>query len=86
MNMELAKIALTLISQNTSLLDEADFPNIVFPTMGGYVWWRDLVNVNGWRIQQNSITKHCRILDPADYRRAWGGEKAMTELFEKLVK
>ena len=87
MNNSILTHALTLISENPSLLrlgDELDLPNAYFPTMGGTIWWRDLARANGWRIQQNSITHHCRILDDDDCRVAWGGESAMFRLFEKI--
>lgn len=89
MNYELAKTALGLIANRpsvlTNFLDDLDMPNLNLKTMGGDVWWRDLVEVEGWRLQQNSFTKHCRILDPNDVRRAWGGEDAMMKLFRKIV-
>jgi len=38
------------------------------PTMGGKVWWRDIKKENGYRIQQNVISNHYRLLDPQDRR------------------
>lgn len=38
------------------------------PTMGGRVWWRDIREENGWRIQQNLVSQHYRILDGQDRR------------------
>ena len=67
-------------------IDGLDLPNIKCKTMGGEVWWRDLANYNGWSVQQNSVTKHCRILDPDNYRIAWGGINAMMSLFERMEK
>lgn len=32
-------------------------------TMGGKVWWTDVKNRNGWRIQRNLISGHYRLLD-----------------------
>lgn len=61
-------------------------PNIPFPTMGGHVFWNELANVNGWRLQKNMVTGHCRILDPDDVRRAWGGEDALTEALRQLAR
>ena len=52
--------------------------------MGGAVFWNDLAEYNGWRVQQNTLTQHCRILDPDDVRRAWGGMDAMEKLFKRL--
>ena len=38
------------------------------PTMGGRVWWRTLRDENGYRIQQNLVSQHYRILDAKDRR------------------
>lgn len=38
------------------------------PTMGGRVWWRNLREQNGYRIQQNLVSQHYRILDSQDRR------------------
>ncbi len=67
-------------------LDNLDSPmlNIETSTMGGQVFWTNLANVNGWRLQKNKIFGNCRILDPNDVRKAWGGEKAMLNAFKKL--
>lgn len=36
----------------------------VYPkTMGGYVWWKELISEGGYRLQQNVVSKHYRILD-----------------------
>src|SRR5690606_7540701 len=37
-------------------------------TLGGRVWWREVDQQNGFRLQQNIISNHYRILDPDDYR------------------
>ncbi|MEL7238923.1 MAG: alpha/beta fold hydrolase [Planctomycetota bacterium] len=48
-------------------------PNLPMPTLGGKQLWNDqLVTAGGWRIQQHVATKHHRLLDDADGRRAWG--------------
>jgi hypothetical protein len=61
-------------------------PNIPFPTMGGEVFWNELANFNGWRVQENQITHHCRVLNPYNVRVAWGGYEAMMRSFERLLK
>ena len=38
------------------------------PTMGGKVWWREIEEHNGYRIQQNLLSQHYRLLDPEDGR------------------
>jgi len=37
-------------------------------TLGGKIWWKDIETKGDYRIQQNIISKHYRILDPADRR------------------
>jgi len=37
-------------------------------TMGGRVWWRVVSERNGFKIQQNIISQHYRILDGEDRR------------------
>ncbi|SCW26718.1 DNA-binding transcriptional regulator, XRE-family HTH domain [Ruminococcaceae bacterium YRB3002] len=38
------------------------------PTMGGRVWWRDIDRKGRYRIQQNVISGHYRLLDATDAR------------------
>ncbi len=42
------------------------------PTLGGKQFWRDMFIHAGWRIQQNVLTGHYRLLDKNNARRAWG--------------
>ncbi len=37
-------------------------------TMGGKVWWNDIESQDGFRIQQNLVSGHYRILDNLDRR------------------
>lgn len=60
-------------------------PNIKFPTMGGEVFWDDLDSRGGYRLQQNKVTGHCRILDDNDERVAWGDEGQMRAELRKLT-
>lgn len=46
--------------------------NVPTPTLGGNQLWRDAHVFAGWRIQENLLTEHFRLLDPEDVRRAWG--------------
>ncbi|MEH6978511.1 MULTISPECIES: helix-turn-helix transcriptional regulator [Bacillus] len=40
-----------------------------FPkTLGGKVWWRQIKELNGYKIQQNILSQHYRILDAEDCR------------------
>ena len=85
MSLDIATIeeGLNLLSQGKNL---PLMPNIPLPTLGGLVFWNDLAEVNGWRVQQNIITGHCRVLDEDNIRRAWGGEEAIMDFFNKVVK
>lgn len=60
-------------------------PNLETKTGGGAVFWEDLANVDGWRVQRNSVFGNCRILDPQNVRRAWGGERAVLDAFASLA-
>lgn len=83
LDMDTIEEALNLLSQGKNL---PLMPNIPLPTLGGLVFWNDLIEVNGWRVQQNVITGHCRVLDEDNIRRAWGGEEAIMDFFNKVVK
>lgn len=37
-------------------------------TMGGRIWWKELEKRGSFRLQQNLISNHYRILDSDDYR------------------
>ena len=52
-------------------------PNVDFPTAGGKVFWDTLAERDGWRIQQNKLTCHIRILNSHDVRKAWGTPKQL---------
>ncbi len=50
--------------------------NVPLPTAGGNQWWTDHRYRAGWRIQQNALTGHWRLLDDKDVRRCWGSRAA----------
>lgn len=47
-------------------------PNFSTLTLGGRQFWADVEFFHQWRIQQNTMTGHFRLLDADDYRHAWG--------------
>ncbi len=80
---------LTRIAEDPQLVGRlleqlGSMPNIPTTTMGGTVFWTDIANVNGWRLQRNKVFDNCRILDPNNVRRAWGGETTMLKAFKTL--
>jgi hypothetical protein len=46
--------------------------NFPSATLGGTQFWSDELVYHDWRIQQNVLTGHYRLLDGKDFRRAWG--------------
>jgi len=58
--------------------------NVEVSTMGGVQFWSDELLFHDWRIQRHAWTKHCRLLDGKDVRRAWGTfEQCQTVLEEQ---
>lgn len=47
-------------------------PNIATKTLGGMQFWADVEHFHKWRIQQNVLTEHFRLLDGENVRHAWG--------------
>ncbi len=74
----------TALAQTRDALKGISMPNIPLRTNGGKVFWNELANVNGWRLQKNMVWGTCRIIDPDNIRRAWGGEEAMTKALKEL--
>lgn len=63
-----------------------DAPNFNLPlkTLDFTQIWTDYRWRDGFRVQQNALTKHWRLIDPANYRRAWGTkEQCLDALNEK---
>jgi pimeloyl-ACP methyl ester carboxylesterase len=52
-------------------------------TLGGVQFWGDELFFHEWRIQRNTLTGHCRLLDGDDRRFAWGSfEQCQAKLEE----
>ncbi len=63
----------------------AEIDSIGMPTLGGRQFWGDVYAHAGWRIQENVITGHYRLLDPSNARHTWGTYEECREKFEKLA-
>ena len=87
---ELILGALKTIAEDPKMIGRAlesfddGLPNLVAPTLGGHTWWKNVDTHKGWKLQQNTAFGNYRILDPNDYRFAWGGEAAMAKVFAKM--
>ncbi len=58
--------------------------NLQMPTMGGKQFWADELFFHQWRIQQNVLTGHFRLLDKNDVRYAWGTFDECKAALEKI--
>ena len=47
-------------------------------------FWADLWVYAGWRIQENAVSGHCRLLDPSDVRLAWGSFDECRAAFDEM--
>ncbi|WP_039042124.1 hypothetical protein [Sporosarcina sp. ZBG7A] len=62
------------------------FPNMPTKTLGGQVFWQTIESTSGWKLQQNVVTEHYRILDPQNVRQAWGSEWSdINDTFKKFT-
>jgi len=63
-------------------------PQIEIPvkTLGGRQFWGDVRFFHGWKVQQNVLTKHYRLLDPKDTRYASGSLERCEEKLEEIRK
>jgi hypothetical protein len=59
-------------------------PNIPLPVFGTGLLWDELANIDGWRVEENTLTHHCRVLNPDNVRIAWGGKDAIMSAFKQL--
>ena len=54
------------------------------PTLGGRLFWGDVLHFRGWRVQRNVFTDHYRLLDPNDQRFASGTRAECLETLEQI--
>lgn len=77
-------------SESNSLLKildaELSLPNIPMPTLGGEVFWDNIAEYGGWKLQQNMFTHHARILDSNNIRIAWGTINGMEKAMDRMVR
>src|SRR4029434_10741913 len=58
--------------------------NLALPTLGGEQFWSDELVYQGWRIQRNALTEHCRLLDSREVRRAYGTYDQCRSAFDEV--
>lgn len=69
---------------NEVLNEEIFLPNTPFPVAVNMPYWDTISECNGWRLQQNEFTRHCRLVDPDNVRRAWGTKNAMIKALKEI--
>lgn len=65
--------------------DGIKIPNIEMKTMGGEVFWENIEESGGYRLQKNIVFGNCRILNTDDIRLDYGSEISMRAKFHQLV-
>ncbi|MCR5305861.1 MAG: lecithin retinol acyltransferase family protein [Oscillospiraceae bacterium] len=60
-------------------------PNLRAGTIGGKVFWDEIAEKGGYRLQKQRFFNHCRILDKAGRRLANGSEQQMRALLDGLA-
>ena len=87
------ELVLKALGENSSttnellkILDsELSLPNIPTPTLGGEVFWNNIAEYGGWKLQQNMITHHARILNSDNVRIAWGTINGMMKALDRMA-
>ena len=75
----------TAMSQDQSENETRGNWNVKSKTFGGKQFWTDVQFTSGWKIQQNVLTEHYRLLDPKKVRHAWGDFDACQSHLAKLL-
>jgi len=84
---EICHRALRFIVQNPRILKHFQaMSNIKCGTLGGKTWWKTITKFNDWKVQQNMISNHCRILDSKDRRQLWGNEDTVFHALQELIR
>lgn len=60
--------------------------NLKMKTLGGQQFWTDTRHFDGWRIQKNHATGHCRLIDPSNVRHAWGNKVHCEQKLNEIVR
>lgn len=64
---------------------EIILPNIPLPAFPEFFVWDTVCEFNGWKLQQNMITRHARIVDNKDVRIAWGTINGMMKVINRMA-
>lgn len=60
--------------------------NIETKVADGGVWWENVKQKKGWKLQQHVLTGHYRIINPSKIRKAWGSDREeMIDIFNEFT-
>lgn len=81
---ELARVLDGKESKGVRVMVPQDRINFEWKVMDAGVWWDILDEKDGWKLERNIVTGHCRILNPEKVRVAWGSQEKMEKAFAKV--
>ena len=81
---ELARVLDGKESKGVRVMVPQDKINFEWKVMDAGVWWDVLDEKDGWKLERNIVTGHCRILNPEKVRVAWGSQERMEKAFAKV--
>ncbi|MEW4487835.1 hypothetical protein AB1L42_07110 [Thalassoglobus sp. JC818] len=70
---------------STLIPGKLQMPQFDSKTLGGRLFWGDVRFFRGYRIQQNVLTEHYRLLDPFDVRRMSGSREDCERALEEII-
>ena len=81
---ELSRVLDGKESKGVRVMVPQDKINFEWKVMDAGVWWDILDEKDGWKLERNIVTGHCRILNPGKIRVAWGEREKMEKAFKKV--
>jgi pimeloyl-ACP methyl ester carboxylesterase len=81
---ELSRVLDGKESKGVRVMVPQDKINFEWKVMDAGVWWDILDEKDGWKLERNIVTGHCRILNPGKVRVAWGEREKMGKAFKKV--
>jgi len=57
--------------------------NLAWKTGGGMQFWTDHIHRQGYRIQQNAVTGHWRLINPDNVRLSWGNRQTCQSVLDR---
>jgi pimeloyl-ACP methyl ester carboxylesterase len=81
---ELSRVLDGKESKGVRVMVPQDKINFEWKVMDAGVWWDVLDEKDGWKLERNIVTGHCRILNPEKVRVAWGSQEKMEKAFKKV--